>query len=278
MKTIAILLLTSCLLTAQDSSTVAPSPWKHGLIGSVNVTQVAFRDWAQGGENAFAWALFLEGKSTFNSEKTEWITSYKFGFGNAEIGSQSARKTDDKIDLETVLTYKVGAYVNPFVSASVKTQFATGYTYDALGNATAISNFFDPAYLTQTAGVGYQPMPELKTRLGGALRETIADHFANRYTYTGTDSSKVKIEGGFESVTELGYTLMENVALTSKLEMFAALKQLDRVTLRFDNTISAKVNKYISVNINFVLLNQPDVSTRTQTKQTMAFGLSYSFL
>ena len=138
MKALLIAAFLSGMALAQDTTASVPSPWRHSLIGSATTTQVSFSNWAQGGENAFAWAFFLEGKSAYVGEKTEWITSYKFGFGQAEIGSQSARKTDDKIDLETVLMYKIGTYINPFASASVKTQFATGFSYDALGNETAI--------------------------------------------------------------------------------------------------------------------------------------------
>ena len=152
------------------------------MIISANITQISFTDWAQGGENSLAYALFLEGKSTYTKNKIEWVNSYKFGYGQARLGSQSIRKTDDKIDLESVLTYKIGVYINPYASATLKTQFMEGVTFDASGHAKPVSNFFDPAYLTQAVGVGYQPIPEVKTRLGAALREIVANIFAKTYT------------------------------------------------------------------------------------------------
>jgi putative cell wall-binding protein len=65
------------------------------------------------------------------------------------------------------------------------------------------------------------------------------------------------------------------MVLKSKLELFAAFKQLDVIIVRSDNTIAAKVNEYISVNLNVQLINDRVVSTRTQVKQTIAFGFSY---
>jgi hypothetical protein len=252
---------------------VDASPWKHTMIVSANTTQISFTDWAQGGENSLAYALFVEGKSSFARDMIEWVNSYKFGYGQAKLGSQGIRKTDDKIDLESVLMYKLGTYINPYASASLKTQFAEGVTYDASGHATPVSNFFDPAYLTQSAGVGYQPMPEVKTRLGIGIREIVTR------TYTMYSSGKtVETDGGLESITEVGWTVMENVVLNSKLEIFSPLKQMDKMLVRSDSTLAAKVNKFLSVNLNAQLINDPKVQARTQIKQTLALGLSFTLL
>jgi hypothetical protein len=261
------------------SSITETIPWKHTMILSANITQVSFTDWAQGGENALAYALFIEGKSTYAEGVIDWVNSYKFGFGQAKLGSQSIRKTDDKIDLESVLTYKVGAFINPYASASLKSQFIEGATYNAAGQATPVSNFFDPVYLTQSAGVGYQPMPEVKTRFGIALREVVTDKF-NTYSDdpTTVQVEKVKVDGGMESVTEIGWTVLENVLLNSKLELFAPIKYFEKTTVRSDNTLSAKVNKYLSVNLNVQLIHDTQVQARTQIKQTLALGFSYTLL
>ncbi len=281
MISLLLLIVVSAAL-AQESKPVVPAladtSWKHTMIISANITQVSFTDWAQGGENALVYALFLEGKSTYAVDVIEWMNSYKFGYGQAQLGSQSIRKTDDKIDLESVLAYKIGTYINPFASASLNTQFAEGVMYDATGNATPVSNFFDPAYLMQTVGFGYQPGPDVKTRLGAALRETIAKTFASKYSddlTTTSEVEKLRIEFGVESVTEVGWTVMENVVLNAKLGIFAPVKHFNRTSVRSDNTLSAKVNKFLSMNLNVCLINDPQVQARTQIKQTLALGFNY---
>lgn len=279
--TLSLLFISNIAFTQEPQSTqlADTSVWKHTMIINANITQISFTDWAQGGENSLAYALFLEGKSTYAVDRIDWVNSYKFGYGQAKLGSQSIRKTDDKIDLESVLTYKMGTYINPYASATLKTQFAEGVTYDAAGVATRVSNFFDPAYLTQAIGVGYQPIPEVKTRLGAALREVITKSYVGYSDDPSTSKiEKVKTEGGAESVTEVGWTMMENIVLNAKLEIFAPLKTLSRMTVRSDNTLSAKVNKYLSVNFNVQLINDPSVQARTQVKQTLALGFSYSLL
>lgn len=225
-KTISFLLL--CISGIALAQVPQPTPtvpkdtssWKHTMIINANITQVSFTDWAQGGENALAYALFLEGKSIYAPGSIIWENDYKFGYGQARLGTQGIRKTDDKIDLQSVLTYKIGTYINPYASATLKTQFTEGATYDATGKATPVSNFFDPAYLTQAIGFGYQPISEVKTRLGAALREIVAKDYAKIYTDDPTTVSAVertKVDGGLESVTELGWTIMENVVSMQSL-------------------------------------------------------------
>lgn len=275
----AILLLTLALALTSPVLAQAPAdsvgPWTHGLVAGLTATQVSFKDWAQGGENAFSWASTLDGKHVFDRGMLTWGNTYKFAYGQAEIGSQGVRKTDDKIDIESMLTYKMGVHVNPYFAASLKTQFTKGYIYRAIGDSV-VSDIFDPAYFTQSVGVGYQPIPEVKTRLGAALREVVTSNYRQYADDPATaEVEKMRVEGGVESVTTLDWKIEENVLLTSKLEMFAAFKQIDVVIVRNDNTLAAKVSKYLTVNLNVQLINDRVISPRTQIKQTIAFGFSY---
>jgi hypothetical protein len=264
----------------QADTVVVKKTWIHNLVGSLNLTQVSFNDnWAQGGENALAYALSLIGKSANDLPKTNWTTSYKFAFGQTKLGDQGVRKTDDKIDIESNLTYKAGTYINPYIAATLKTQFAAGFDY-AVKPKTKVSNFFDPAYLTQSAGLGYQPIAQIKTRLGAALREVITSEFNNYADDPKTLAvEKTKVEGGLESVTEVSWQLQSNLLFTGKLELFDAFKNFDIIIMRSDNTLAAKVSKYLTVNVNVQLIKEPPVRRgKIQVKETLAMGLSYAFL
>jgi hypothetical protein len=282
MQLLAVLLLTSVIAGSVSAQTEAPKEpvygWKHALIGTLTATQVAFTDWSQGGENALAWGLGIDGKSTLEQEHTNWANSYKFGFGQTRLGDQGIRKTDDRLDLESMLTYKMSETLNPYAAATLKTQFAPGYKYSGTGIETEVSEFFDPAFLTQSAGVVYQPGVAFKTRLGLALREVLSSKFGyadDPETLTEIEHSNVN--GGLESVSELTLKIDDQVSFSSKLELFSAFKKIDQVILRSDNTLAAKVSKYITVLMNVQFLNERAVSPRTQIKETLALGLSYTF-
>ena len=263
--------------SAQSQGSAPPPPpeygWKHSLVAGLTLTQVAFTDWAQGGENALAYTLSADGKSVDEEEISNWANTYKFAFGQVRLGGQGLRKADDIIDLATVYTYKLGTYVNPYVSATVKTQFAKGYMYPRADSSVQVSAFFDPGYLTQSAGVGYQPITEIKTRLGFALREIVTNKFTQ---YSNNPGKKTSVDGGMESVTEVEWKMDDNVLFTTKLEMFDAFKHFDEIVVRDNTSITAKVNKYVTAILNVQLINEKRITPRTQVKETIALGLSYT--
>lgn len=267
MKNIILsLLLTSVLVFAQTDS----SMWKHNLVAGVTATQVSFSDWAGGGENALAYSAVVDGKSVQDLETTNWSNSYKLAYGQTRLGAKPLRKTDDKLEFESVLTYKVGTVVNPYASLTLKTQFDVGYKYDDVTNTkTVLSRFWAPAYLTQSIGVGYAPRPEIKTRLGAALREV--------RTKTGYIENN-RTEGGIESVTDAQFTFEENLLFTSKLELFAPFNNIDVVVVRSDNTLAAKVSSIVSVTLNVQLINDANVSAKTQIKEAIALGIVYTLI
>jgi hypothetical protein len=140
-----------------------------------------------------------------------------------------------------------------------------------------VSRFFDPAYVTQSAGMEYKPVPEFSTRVGAALREVVTSQF-NKYATDLTTNTvhKVWTRGGLESVSELNANVAENIQFVGRLELFAPFQSFDRIVVRNDYSIVAKVNKYISTGLTLNIINDVNVSARTQMKQALALGLTYT--
>lgn len=275
-----LLSVTAGAAIAQQAEEATPedTPWTHKLVGGLNLAQVALKDWAGGGDDALAWTATLSGHSDYGTERLLWINRHSMAFGQTKLGDAGIRKTDDKIDLSSTLTYVVGVYVNPYVAATLKTQFAKGYNYTESGKVD-ISQFFDPAYLTQTAGVGYRPWPQLKTRAGLGLREIITRDY-NSYA-DDEDTAKIErvmVDAGMESVTDAEWQLADNLLIASTLELFAPLTKLDQTSIRNETNLNLAVNRYISTNVNLQIVEDESASPDTQIKQTLAVGLTYTFI
>jgi hypothetical protein len=252
--------------------------WKNTARTGINLSQVAFKDWVAGGENAISYTTWLQGASALLTERTVWNNSYKFAFGQAKLGDQAMQKTDDEIALETFLIYKVGTTINPYVAATLRTQFAPGYAFDG-GTRRRVSKFFDPAYMVQSAGFAYQPSTGVTTRLGGAVREVITSAFPAYADDPATPVvEKTRVSGGVESVTDLVAALDDNIALIARLELFAPFNAMDRINVRNDYALTLKVSKYIATNVTVNILNDVNVSARTQIKQALSLGITYSLL
>lgn len=277
-RILSLLTLLGTALSAQTDS--AASPWTHTLVSAVTLTQVSYTDWTAGGENAMAYTVSLDGRSVRDAGMFHWSNSYKVAYGQTRLGSKGMRKIEDKLELESVLTYKLGTHVNPYASATFKSQFDDGFKYDdAAGTKVQTSAGFDPVYMTQAVGVGYEPVPQVRTRLGAALREVLSD--AHGYADDPKTAGEVetsKVEGGLESVTDVSLQFEENLLFTSKLELFSPFHDPDVIILRSDSMLAAKVSSYITVNLTLQLINDANITARTQVKQGLAMGLTYTLL
>ena len=205
-----------------------------------------------------------------------WATSYKFAFGQNKLGDQDIRKTVDRVEVETAMTLKLGYIVEPYLKATLKTQAFRGHVYDG-DTKTAVSDLFDPAYLTQSAGAALQVSEQVATRFGAALRQIMTRDF-NGYSDDESTASieELRWDGGVESVTDVNWPLADNILLTSKLEIFVPLNEPGDRSLSNDATLTVKLSDHINLNVNLLLIDDPTASDDLQLKQTTAFGVSYS--
>jgi hypothetical protein len=276
---LTLLLLGNNYLFAQEEKKEAPVyGWKNEVLGSLNLTQTSFDNWSQGGENSLSWQLNLNAKFVDDQADHIWTNIGKFVFGQIRVGDQSSRKSVDEIMLETTYAFLLGWFVDPYISLTGQTQFTQGYDYGT-DPKTAVSNFLDPGYFTQSVGVGYAPNDMIKTKIGAALRETITSEY-NQYADDPQTSTleKTKTEVGMESVTDFVYKMEEDLVFTSNLRLFSNLIQFKQIVARWDNIITAKITQYVNVNFNYQMFYDHIISPQRQVKQSLALGINYSFL
>ncbi len=263
--------------TAQETQS-SPTGWIKEAVGNLNITQVSFSNWTQGGENTFAWQIIVNTKFSRKGEKLNWTTSGKFSFGKAKLGKSQFRKSVDEIKLESVLTYRLGKHVNPFLAATMLTQFTDGFVYTDTSR-TKISDFLDPGYFTQSVGLAAAPFSTMKIRLGFAFKETVTRNFPAHYADDPAtpELETIRFEVGMNSAMELSQKLSETVRLESKLALFSNLKSIKEVDVNWDSLISASISRLVNVNFNFRLIYDRNVSPKRQIKQSLAVGFTYTF-
>ena len=285
MKSLHLFVNVVCILLAANVAAQESSQdsvkygWTKEMIGGLNLTQTGFDNWSQGGENSMAWQVNLNFKFINDQEKTNWSNTGKFSYGFTKSGKDESKKSIDEIKLESVLTYKLNMYVNPFLAVTGLTQFDTGYKYTD-DTKTKVSAFMDPGYIRESIGVGYEPNKIVKTRVGASLKHTITSDYPVPYADDPEtdDVEKIKTEFGAESVTDVSWPIAEDMQLTSKLELFSTFDAWDRTDVDWDTLLSVKVSKYFNVIFNVKLFYDKDISPKRQLKQSLAMGLTYSFL
>ncbi len=271
--TFLTVLLLFTLAFAQESKKETPKyGWQKELVGNLNFTQNTFDNWKQGGENSWAWQLNINGKWVNDQKNYNWENTLKINYGKTKVGDAASKKSTDEINITSVYTYKMGIYVNPFISFNGRTQFTTGYKYEA-DSSYAISTFMDPGYFVQTLGLGYAPNNHIKTRLGAAFKETFASKYSDLYS----DGQTTRVEFGANSVTELNFKLAQNILYTGKIELFSNFKAFNQIDVNWDNLLASQITKYINVTFNVKLFYDRDVSVKRQLQEVLAVGLTYNF-
>lgn len=262
---------------ADPNDTTLVQGWNpFGVVG-LNLSQVAFKNWTQGGSNSLAFVAYTNMGAAYLSHPWKWKNLLKASFGRTNIEDAGYRTTDNEIYFESIVSRKIGWAVDPYFAVTVRTAITKGYDY-AVEPAVQIVDLFDPGYVTEALGFLYEPNENFSSRLGVAIQQTFAEKFAMQYTDDPEteELEKFKFDTGLESVTAAKYDFMENMQYSTFLRLFSRFTSFDVWDVRWDNIITAKVNKYINVNIAVTLVHEISQSRRTQFKEALQIGIVYT--
>jgi len=251
--------------------------WIPTMVTGLNVSQIAFSNWTQGGSNALTWTATANVGMDYKTDGWTLRNHARAAYGRTKLGGQGYITNDNELFVENVLSYNIGWATDPFFSNTVITTLTQGYNYSS-GTPVLIADFFDPGYVTQSLGFSYSKLKFFSTRLGFATQEVFANKY-RQYTDNPSTPNKVeafKLESGFESVSQVRLQIADNVLLTTGLRLFTRFENLTVWDVRWDNVIAAKINSFLNVNFNYQLVYQQDQSLETQMKEGLQLGLVYT--
>lgn len=293
----SVALALSVLLVTQTVS-VSADPWKTEIEASLMLTQTSYsNNWEGGDAGSLAWTvnsnLVLQKQI---NPKVLSKNTVQLAFGQLHNQDKVTKhwdapvKSTDLVDLESVLSLTLGGFVDPFVSGRLESQF-----YD--NRDAKLERYLNPATFTETLGVTKILLREEKDekdgrawslRLGGGFRQLMDKERLNPLTllrgnFTAND-------GGIDFVSDLRYPLSEGkLEVTSRLDVFKAIfnSESDKLKglpnqdfwkapdIRWDNTITANITKYVMVNLYAQFLYDKEIDLGGRLKQTLSMGLTY---
>ncbi|MCC5932205.1 MAG: DUF3078 domain-containing protein [Cyclobacteriaceae bacterium] len=295
MKTIFMLIFAMALCItnfamAQEEDSL--SLWKTTLNMGVNINQASFSDnWKAGGVNSIGVNTFLNFRAVYEKDKISWDNAVEllYGFVNLSDQNPSFRKTNDRIFLDSKVGYKLSETWDLFGSLNFQTQWADGFRYERgtgdRDEEILISGFFAPAFLTTAWGLQYEPAKFFRLRLAPfSPRITIvnnADIIANvPENYGVAPGETVRYEWlAFQMMADFDKDIAENLNLKFRYFMFANYETLAFKTIdhRLDLSMTAKVNKFLNVNLTAIMLYDIDQDKDIQFSQALSVGFAYTF-
>jgi len=295
--TISALIVVSLLVMHQSARAQfirvdSLSHWKKAFRAGLNLNQATFSsNWKAGGVNSIGFNAFLNYKANYQKDKRSWDNEIDLLYGMVNNAGQGYRKTLDRIFLDTKYGHSLSNVWDLFGAVNLQSQFANGYKYgtDSLGRPTQtlISGSLSPTFITAALGFEYHPTDYFKLRLSPiAPRVTIVNDVKSLVTtdnpkpYGVDPTGNVRFEWfAFQMLAEFNKDIAKNINLKWRYVMFInyetfALKTIDH---RLDINFSAKVNKFINVNLGGILLYDYDQDQKVQISQAFSLGVLYTF-
>lgn len=281
MKKFIALLLIVFTITAYSQDipdSLLKQGWNMTGVLGLNLSQTSFSNWAQGGSNSLAFAAYTNLGAIYFNAPWKWKNRLNVTYGRSKIGNEGYRTNENDIYFESVASRDIGWAVDPYFSVTFRSALTKGYDYSVETSGVQIVDFFDPGYISEALGFTYDQNKIITTRLGIAIQQTFANKFTN-YTddpETPDEIEKFKFDTGLESVTEVNYEFLSNMKYSSFLRLFTRFNSMDIWDVRWDNIISAKVNDYIQVNFAVTVIHEISQTKRTQLREALQLGFSYS--
>ncbi len=296
LKLLVLTMLPLGVLAQTDSLNLKkPSLWTTNLQTGLNITQASYSEnWKAGGINSVSLGTFLNFKAVRKTENNEWNNDLQLLYGTVKNEGQDVRKNADRIFFDSKYARKISNHWNLFASLNFMSQFDAGFEYKSVAGVETtkrISAFLAPGYLTEALGFEYKPVTYFSAQFGvGALRQTFVTDQKLYDNYATTEKEHNELYGVkrgdnmrnqvvFQMVLNFDKEIMKNVTLKSRYMGLLDYERLDSkyIVSRLDVSLTAKVNKYISTNLNGVLLYDFDQDKDVQYSQVLSLGILYSF-
>ena len=288
MKTLFVLNLSVLLLF---SATLLAEPWKVTSDASLSLSQSSYSDnWAGTELGSISWTA--NSNSAAEKQLTDLIhnrTTLKLSFGQTHqqrITTEGDKdwskpeKSNDKIDLESLLRFTLQTYVDPFVAARWESQFLD------LSDPTK-TRIINPSLFTESAGIMRSFIQEdnhtLSARLGVAFRQ-----FVDRDAFVDLDTRETVTtnDGGIQFIAEyMRRFFPQDILYNSRLEVYQALFNSEEdelpndywknVDLKWQHSVSTKVWSIVNAMLFFEMVYDKEQDQDLQYRQTLGLGVFF---
>lgn len=258
----------------------------------INVNQSSFsKSWSGGAKSAISLGAFLNLLRETRKGKNSWRYDFQSQYGIIKSAGQGSRKSMDRIFFDLKYGRALAPKWSFIANFNFQSQFGMGYTYSTLPDgtekATRISGPLAPAFLTEAVGFEYKPVSYFFIDfLPGAVRQTIVADWGIRkedtpgglyYGLDTTKNSRIRNEIALmQLVANFDKDIAKNTNLKFRYMMYATHK-LNEMDHRLDAMITAKINKYVNVNLGTILIYDKDQGDKIQLAQSLALGFLYTF-
>ena len=236
-----------------------------------------------------------------NLKKGDWTWDNRLmlGYGLTKNQDQDYRKTDDRVELNSLVGKKAFGNWSYSFFANFRTQITDGFQYDKDPEKQfRTSGLFNPAYLTFGPGLLWKKNDNLKfnlapltsklTFIGDDLWKYDPDNtLANDAGFVNNDQvSLFGVDPGKSSRYELGFyaagyykiKLMENVTMENILALYSNyLENPENIDVDYTMNLAMQINKYLSTMLTVQTVYDDNAFKGLQVREIFGLGVTANF-
>ena len=263
--------------------------WKQERKLGVLINQSSFDNWLAGGVDSFSGTLNFDYDLRYQSDQWEWTTTLDAALGYAKnMGQDYFNKTEDQLEINTLLALKSSRRWNFSSSFNLKTQNAPGNNFiETAGNIERIktSGFFSPAYMRLGLGMAYKKEKELALQFNPLNARLIVvdrkftQNLAQGETFFGVEADKTtRWEAGASFALQSELLILKNIVMSNQLSLVANyLDEVKNVDVDYTINFNMKVNEYLSAILEAQMLYDDNALADLQFRQVFGLAVSLPF-
>lgn len=293
-KRILLMLCLAGMLSAnaqdgEDKTVVKDTigPWFTNGNASFLFNQSTFDNWVAGGENNISGSLGINYDFNYKKDSWSWDNKVIASYGIVKTKTTSfAKKTDDRLEINSILGKKAAErwYYSAFLN--FKTQFTKGYIYarDENGAETRdeYTNFMSPGYLLVGPGMMYKKDDNFRINISPATSKFTfvdSDFTLPEEAYFGVEEGKsMRYELGFNTSVYYKLDVIANVTFENILNMYSNyLEDPQNVDIDYQLNIVLRVNRFLTTNLSFQTIYDDNAYRGLQVRQVFGVAANYGF-
>ncbi len=283
MSTKKIMIISLILLSfnfyAQDAKKEDNKVWKKSGTLNLTLAQASFSNWIKGGENSVAANGLVNYNFNYKKAKNIWDTKLIAAYGLSQI-SGVTKKTDDRLELNSVYGHQASKFWYYSGFANLKTQFTDGYDYKTTPK-TVTSKLFAPAYVSFGPGMLWKKSDNLHVNFAPATTKMtfVTDKDLSNAGAYGVDPGKTfRYELGMAINGYYKFDLMKNISVENILGLYSNyLKNPQNVDVDYQLNLMMKINKYVSANLGLHTIYDDDALQDIQFNEVFGVGFNANF-
>ena len=303
MKNLLLLLLLllplMCFSQENEPSEESKDGWKKSGKITLLINQSAFSNWQAGGDNNFAGNLNLN--YDLNYLSGDWSLDNKIlaSYGLTNSKDDGTRKTDDRLELNSILGKKLKESWSASFFMNFKTQFTDGYDYedDFIDQNPTLSNedfptsgFFKPAYWSFGPGLLWKKNDNLYFNISPLtakftfITSEIYSYNENTQLYeSSNDIETFGVDPGDSFLVEVGFNarayykfdIMNNISMENILNLFSNyIDKPQNIDLDYTLNLVMKINDVFTTNLTFQTIYDDNAFNGFQIREVFGLGVN----